>query len=40
VDFPSQAIITRDNVQLFVHPMLLYRIADPGKTIALTFKAL
>jgi len=29
VDLPFQTIITRDNVQIQVHPMLLYRIHDP-----------
>lgn len=28
MDMPSQQVITRDNVQLDVHPMLLYRIVN------------
>lgn len=29
MDFPNQAIVTRDNVEIVVHPMLLYKIHDP-----------
>ena len=29
MDFPNQPIITRDNVEIQVHPMLLYRLVDP-----------
>lgn len=29
MDFPHQAIITRDNVEILVHPMLLYVLIDP-----------
>jgi len=29
MDFPLQSIITRDNVEIQIHPMLVYRIADP-----------
>jgi len=29
MDFPIQPIITRDNVEILVHPMLLYRLVDP-----------
>lgn len=29
MDFPTQPIITRDNVEIHVHPMLLYRLVDP-----------
>lgn len=29
MDFPNQPVITRDNVQIAVHPMLLYRLVDP-----------
>eukprot|EP00708_Paratrimastix_pyriformis_P003040 GAFH01001805.1.p1 GENE.GAFH01001805.1~~GAFH01001805.1.p1 ORF type:complete len:361 (+),score=146.20 GAFH01001805.1:164-1084(+) len=29
VDLPFQSIITRDNVQIEVHPMMVYRIHDP-----------
>lgn len=28
-NLPSQEVITRDNVQLSIHPMILYRVADP-----------
>eukprot|EP00003_Mantamonas_plastica_P014398 TRINITY_DN24_c0_g1_i2.p1 TRINITY_DN24_c0_g1~~TRINITY_DN24_c0_g1_i2.p1 ORF type:complete len:238 (-),score=76.26 TRINITY_DN24_c0_g1_i2:267-980(-) len=30
-DFPLQSIITRDNVEIHVHPMILYRIVSPIK---------
>mmetsp|Transcript_11346 Transcript_11346/g.33644 ORF Transcript_11346/g.33644 Transcript_11346/m.33644 type:complete len:333 (+) Transcript_11346:99-1097(+) len=36
-DFMSQAIITRDNVELTVHPMLLYQLVDPIKVAYQTF---
>lgn len=29
MDFPTQPIITRDNVEIQVHPMILYRLVDP-----------
>jgi len=29
MDFPLQSIITRDNVEIQIHPMLLYKIEDP-----------
>jgi regulator of protease activity HflC (stomatin/prohibitin superfamily) len=29
MDFPTQPIITRDNVEINVHPMILYRLIDP-----------
>jgi len=29
MDFPNQPVVTRDNVQIEVHPMLLYRLVDP-----------
>jgi len=29
MDFPLQSIITRDNVEIRIHPMLLYKIEDP-----------
>lgn len=29
LDFPLQSIITRDNVEIQIHPMLLYKIVDP-----------
>lgn len=29
MDFPIQPIITRDNVEIHVHPMLLYKLVDP-----------
>lgn len=33
LDFPSQSIITRDNVEIQVHPMVLYRIAEPIRAV-------
>jgi len=33
MDFPTQEIITRDNVEIKVHPMLLYRITDPVRAV-------
>ncbi|KAN0018543.1 hypothetical protein ACTFIU_011161 [Dictyostelium citrinum] len=33
MDFPLQSIITRDNVKIKVHPMLLYRIVDPIRAV-------
>lgn len=33
MDFPLQSIITRDNVEIQVHPMLLYRITDPVRAV-------
>lgn len=29
MDFPNQPVVTRDNVKIAVHPMLLYRLVDP-----------
>jgi len=29
MDFPLQSIITRDNVEIQIHPMLVYKIEDP-----------
>eukprot|EP00938_MAST-03A_sp_MAST-3A-sp1_P004425 g4425.t1 len=29
MDFPQQPVITRDNVEINVHPMVLYRLFDP-----------
>jgi regulator of protease activity HflC (stomatin/prohibitin superfamily) len=29
MDFPTQPIITRDNVEIQVHPMILYKLVDP-----------
>lgn len=29
MDFESQSVITRDNVEILVHPMMLYRVNDP-----------
>lgn len=29
MDFPTQPIITRDNVEINVHPMILYKLIDP-----------
>jgi regulator of protease activity HflC (stomatin/prohibitin superfamily) len=37
MDFPSQPIITRDNVEIQVHPMVLYRIMDPVRAAYETF---
>jgi len=33
MDFPGQEIITRDNVEIVVHPMLIYRIEDPVRAV-------
>jgi len=33
MDFPLQSIITRDNVEILIHPMLLYRISDPVRAV-------
>ncbi|EGC28759.1 hypothetical protein DICPUDRAFT_85167 [Dictyostelium purpureum] len=33
MDFPLQSIITRDNVKIKVHPMLIYRIVDPIRAV-------
>jgi len=33
MDFPMQTIITRDNVELRIHPMILYKIVDPVRVI-------
>ncbi|KAM9997289.1 hypothetical protein ACTFIZ_006658 [Dictyostelium cf. discoideum] len=33
MDFPLQSIITRDNVKIKLHPMLLYRIVDPIRAV-------
>jgi regulator of protease activity HflC (stomatin/prohibitin superfamily) len=32
-DFPNQTIITRDNVEIAVHPMLLWKIVDPVRAV-------
>mmetsp|Transcript_22218 Transcript_22218/g.62542 ORF Transcript_22218/g.62542 Transcript_22218/m.62542 type:complete len:333 (+) Transcript_22218:143-1141(+) len=37
MDFPNQPIITRDNVEIQVHPMLLYRLIDPVRVAYETF---
>ena len=37
LDFPTQAIITRDNVEINVHPMLLYRIVNPLRAVYETY---
>jgi len=29
LDFPLQSVVTRDNVEIQVHPMILYRLTDP-----------
>jgi regulator of protease activity HflC (stomatin/prohibitin superfamily) len=31
IEFPNQSVITSDNVQLFMHPMVLYKVTDPVK---------
>lgn len=31
MDFPDQSVITRDNVEIKMHPMVLYKIIDPVK---------
>eukprot|EP01048_Picozoa_sp_COSAG05_P005510 COSAG05_NODE_329_length_11294_cov_59.570076_1_plen_341_part_00 len=31
MDFPNQSVITRDNVEIKMHPMVLYKIIDPVK---------
>lgn len=36
-DLPAQPIITRDNVQIEVHPMLVYRLIDPVRVAYETF---
>eukprot|EP01133_Synstelium_polycarpum_P010314 gene10314-12026_t len=33
MDFPLQSIITRDNVKIKIHPMLLYKIVDPIRAV-------
>lgn len=33
MDFPLQQIITRDNVEIEVHPMLIYMISDPVRAV-------
>lgn len=37
MDFPSQPIITRDNVEITVHPMLLYKLIKPMRVVYETF---
>jgi len=37
LDFQSQSIITRDNVEITVHPMLLYQLMDPVKVAYQTY---
>jgi len=37
MDFPTQSIITRDNVEIHVHPMLLMRLVDPVRVCYETF---
>lgn len=37
MDFPTQKIITRDNVEIEVHPMLLMRLTDPVRVCYETF---
>jgi len=33
MDFPLQSIITRDNVKIKIHPMLIYKIVDPIRAV-------
>ncbi|KYQ89698.1 hypothetical protein DLAC_09666 [Tieghemostelium lacteum] len=33
MDFPLQSIITRDNVKIKIHPMLIYKIVDPVRAV-------
>jgi regulator of protease activity HflC (stomatin/prohibitin superfamily) len=33
MDFPLQSIITRDNVEIQIHPMLLFRVVDPVRAV-------
>lgn len=37
IDFPNQPIITRDNVEIMVHPMVLYRLVNPMRVCYETF---
>lgn len=37
MDFPSQPVITRDNVEIQVHPMVLYKLIDPVRVAYETF---
>merc|ERR1712072_917362 len=37
MDFPSQPIITRDNVEIMVHPMILYKLIDPMRVVYETY---
>lgn len=37
MDFPNQPIITRDNVEIQVHPMLVFRLIDPVRVAYETF---
>lgn len=37
MDFPQQPVITRDNVEIKVHPMVLYRLFDPVRVAYETF---
>merc|ERR1711871_1444777 len=37
MDFPTQPIITRDNVEIQVHPMILYKLVDPMRVAYETF---
>lgn len=37
MDFPSQKIITRDNVEISVHPMILFRFIDPMRVVYETY---
>jgi len=33
LDFPLQSIITRDNVEIQIHPLLIYRVVDPVRVV-------
>lgn len=37
MDFPQQPVITRDNVEIKVHPMILYKLFDPVRVAYETF---
>mmetsp|Transcript_48821 Transcript_48821/g.117227 ORF Transcript_48821/g.117227 Transcript_48821/m.117227 type:complete len:331 (-) Transcript_48821:144-1136(-) len=37
MDFPNQSIITRDNVEIQVHPMLVFRLVDPVRAVYETY---
>jgi len=37
MDYPFQPVITRDNVEISVHPMLMYKITDPIRAVYETY---